>query len=107
VNDEPEASFYGHITSVVLAGYGVWCLLTGKIAGRGSFVSPVSFRVTVVWGVGFISAGLFLWTRYFWARVLSSAWALNVSAVLEVVFLIGTIVCLGLAMYWLVIVPVQ
>jgi len=105
--DEAQRFVYGHITSVVLVGYGVWCLLSRKIAGSGGVASPVSFRIAMAWGLAFISAGLFFWTRYFWSGVVSSNWALNLTVVLEVVFLAVTIAALGLAIYWLVIVPVQ
>ena len=63
--------------------------------------------MATAWGLGFISAGLFFWEWNFWSRVVSSNWALNLAVVLEVVFLTGVIVGVGLAMYWLVIVPVQ
>ncbi len=105
--DEAERFVYGHITSVVLVGYGVWCLLSGKVAGPGGSTTLVSPRVAAAWGLGFISAGLFFWTRYFWSRVVGSNWALNLTVVLEVVFLAVTIVGLSLAAYWWVIVPVQ
>ena len=107
MSDEPERFVYGHITSVGLVGYGVWCLLTRKIAGSGGVASPVSFRIATAWGLAFISAGFFFWERYFWSRVLSGSWALNLFVVLEVVFLAATIVGLSLAAYWWVIVPVQ